>query len=631
MKNNHLLNYNMKSNLDSNANDDIHKKINEIIIENKKIKKKIRIMETKNSEMQNKNELLEKEVDNLYKEIDDINNDYEYDEEDIDDNKFTKLQIEKYIKKKLLNKFKLTDYDMKKNDNKRKYNDNNENNYMKLRSNKIIKKNNNTQSNNNDLINDIINEANNILNNDDNNDDDNTNDDNDEKEYKECLNKQECIIYYYKHYNLSMDYCIIVNYEKINIDNLNYFLEQDMIRKKELIEIEKKIKKYNKIYEIPKRYKVMDVDIDDKTKGHLYENVKFLEMMDKNDSDYSKMDKWLDGACKLPFNKFTKPKVPSLLSEPSIIKQYLTESKMNMDKIIYGQDESKNRIIEILGKIIRSGSSGGNIFSVYGPPGVGKTSLIKEGLSKVLGIPFQLISLGGLFDSSYLKGHEYTYVGSVPGIIASALIKHQCMNPIFYFDELDKVSKSDKGQDIINTIIHLADKTQNDEYYDNYFDGVKLDLSKCIFVFSYNDKNNISPTLLDRMETIKMDGYTNDEKINIIMNYTIPKYYKEFNISDNQIIIPEKTIKYIINNYCSNELECNYEYLDMNYKKTGIRKLNKYIEALFNKLNIILLTGSWNNIKIDKLPINVDNNLINKLLIKNKNITDNSHLHTMYS
>ena len=468
------------------------------------------------------------------------------------------------------------------------------------------------------------------------------------EEEPQLTDKEQRINSYHEHYNLSMDYCTVVEYKNINKECLDYFLDQNLEIKASLIIKEKQLKLLRNKSDCPKKYDIIGLDIDKKTKTYILENIDHLEMLEPDDSEYGKLLKWVNEASKLPFNKHVVPDLPrfnvdeingqSIKKIQKPIYNYLKQSRDNMDKIIFGQEESKNRIIEILGKIIRCGNSGGNIFSVYGPPGVGKTSLIKEGLSKVLGLPFQLISLGGLYDSSYLKGSDYTYVGAVPGFIAKTLIKNQCMNPIFYFDELDKISATQKGQEIINTIIHLADKTQNNEFYDNYFGGIRLDLSKSIFVFSFNDEKTISSTLLDRMERIKMDGYTTEEKVKISMNYTIPRLYKEFNIKESELVIPEQTVRYIINTYGDTSSVVDYEYMHMNYKKSGVRKINHCLENIFNKLNVLLITGDSNdiikykentNIKITKLPLVIDNDIIQKLIVSDKD-NSNSAMH-MYS
>lgn len=686
-------------------NDNIYKMINDLATENSMIHKKIKRLESQNKDIINKNDILECELDNLYEDINDINDTNNINNNGIQDELESKIDVNKYIKQKLMEKFNITTKDINKkrklsnifnedddddgdsdNDNNhpsakmielidREINKNNIHRYptrlskkrktsessitkqineidylkpIRLRSNKTLKNTEMTSINCKNLIENIVETANDIINNRDGNivenrnkvevENDLINDiggDGDGVEYGDMDDNDNVKKYnieeYNKHLDLSFDYCKIVGYELINYDELDYFIDQDCERKEELLHMEKQFNEYNKIHNIPKKYKIMNMEIDEQSKKHIINNINYLNTIDKSDSEYSKMNKWLDDVCKIPFNNYIKPNLPDLYSDKQILQDYLENSRQNMDKIIYGQNNSKDRIIEILGKIIRSGNSKGNIFSVYGPPGVGKTSLIKEGLSNVLGIPFQLISLGGLFDSAYIKGSDYSYIGSLPGIIAKSLIRHKCMNPIFYFDELDKVSSSVKGQEIINTIIHLADKTQNDEFYDNYFNGIKLDLSQCIFIFSFNDKKSISSTLLDRMEMIKMDGYDLNEKITIVMNYTIPKMYKEFNISDKELIIGEQTVRYILNNYCTDGFEGSHEYLHMNYKKTGVRKLNKCIESIFNKINVILLTGNYNKLKFNKLtlPIIVDNFIVDELLVKNNQL--NPSVMNMYT
>ena len=156
---------------------------------------------------------------------------------------------------------------------------------------------------------------------------------------------------------------------------------------------------------------------------------------------------------------------------------YITESKNKLDKVIYGQEPVKMHILEIISQYFSNQDCLGNIFGVYGPIGVGKTTIIKEGLSVVLQRPFSFISLGGAQDSSFLDGHSYTYEGSTYGKIADCLIKSKCMNPIIYFDELDKISNTAKGEEISNLLIHITDESQNMNFQDKYFNGVNLDLS----------------------------------------------------------------------------------------------------------------------------------------------------------
>ena len=161
--------------------------------------------------------------------------------------------------------------------------------------------------------------------------------------------------------------------------------------------------------------------------------------------------------------------------------------------------------------------------------------------------PFIFIALGGSSNGSTLEGHSYTYVGSTWGRIVDILMETKCMNPIIYIDELDKVSKTENGREIIGILTHLTDSSENDEFYDKYFAGIKIDLSKVLFIFSYNDYNLLDPILADRIHRIKFQKLNKHEKIHIINNYILPELLNT--IGFNRYNISKKIIEYIINNY----------------------------------------------------------------------------------
>ena len=194
--------------------------------------------------------------------------------------------------------------------------------------------------------------------------------------------------------------------------------------------------------------------------------------------------------------------------EIRLIKKYMENVETILDKSVYGHLEAKRQIQRIIGQWI-NGTNSGHCFGFEGPPGVGKTSLAKKGISICLkdfngkSRPFSFIAMGGSCNGSVLEGHSYTYVGSTWGKIVDILIDSKCMNPIIFIDELDKISKTENGKEIIGILTHLTDATQNDEFADKYFAGIKFDLSKVLFIFSYNDYNLLDPILADRIHRVK--------------------------------------------------------------------------------------------------------------------------------
>ena len=212
---------------------------------------------------------------------------------------------------------------------------------------------------------------------------------------------------------------------------------------------------------------------------------------------------------------------------------------------------------------------------IKGPPGTGKTTLIKEGISKILNRPFAFLALGGATDSSFLEGHSYTYEGSTWGKIVDILLQSKTMNPVIYFDELDKISDTPKGEEITGILTHLTDTTQNSQFHDKYFSNIDFDLSKVLFIFSYNDEKKVNPILKDRMYRIHTKGYETKEKLIIARDHLIPKIEENINFEKGQIVIPDDTLTYIINEFTE--------------KEKGVRNLKRCLEILYTKINLYTL------------------------------------------
>ena len=236
------------------------------------------------------------------------------------------------------------------------------------------------------------------------------------------------------------------------------------------------------------------------------------------------------------------------------------------------------------------------------------TSLVKEGISKILNREFAFIPLGGATDSSYLEGHSYTYEGSTWGKIVDILIRSKSMNPVIYFDELDKISETPKGEEIIGILTHLTDTSQNSQFHDKYFAEIDFDLSKCLFIFSYNDPLKVNPILMDRMYKIKTSSYLIKEKIVIANQYLIPKIRYEVNFKEGDIIIPDTTLNYIIENYTD--------------KESGVRNLKRCIEIIYKKLNLYRLVKPGTtlfekeNTLVVEFPFHVTTDVVNNLIKK---------------
>jgi ATP-dependent Lon protease len=270
-----------------------------------------------------------------------------------------------------------------------------------------------------------------------------------------------------------------------------------------------------------------------------------LKSMEPGDHEYYKIKNWVDAFMRIPFGIYRSIDV-KLGDGLDVCDQFMEGARKTLDNCVYGLNDAKLQIMQMLGQWIVNPDSVGTAIAIHGPPGTGKTSIVKDGISKILGREFAFIALGGCGDGAFLEGHSYTYEGSAWGKIAQILMDCKSMNPIIYFDELDKVSDSARGQEIIGILTHLTDTTQNSEFHDKYFSEVSLDLSKCLFIFSYNDEHLVNPILKDRMYRIQTKGYDTKEKITIAKDYLLPKIREQVSFKTEDIVIPDETLHYII-------------------------------------------------------------------------------------
>ena len=304
-----------------------------------------------------------------------------------------------------------------------------------------------------------------------------------------------------------------------------------------------------------------------------------------------------------PLSNEIKTDIDKINTNLTKITDYMLSVKTTLDKAVYGHEKAKKQIEKIIGQWI-NGEQDGYCFGFEGAPGLGKTSLVKRGLSNCLkddkGIsrPFAMIQMGGDSNGSTLHGHNYTYVGSTWGNIVQILIDKKCMNPIIFIDEVDKISRTEHGKEIVGILTHLLDSTQNDCFQDKYFTGIDLDLSKALFILSYNDVEAIDKILLDRIHRIKFNNLSLEDKLTISNTHILPEIYKKTGL-DETIYFNDDVLKFIIDEYTC---------------EPGVRKLKEILFDIVGDINLDILK---NNDKVYNLPIE-----ISKEDIKNKYLMD---------
>ena len=295
----------------------------------------------------------------------------------------------------------------------------------------------------------------------------------------------------------------------------------------------------------------------------------------------------------IPFGKYIGVPVKMEDGVPAVRKFLLNTSK-DLQKSIFGHAEAKAQIMEYITQYITNPNSRGKCLAIQGPPGNGKTTLVRNGIAKAMGRPFAHISLGGMSEGSFLYGHDYTYEGSQCGRIVNILKETGVMNPVIYFDELDKVSASHRGEEIYNFLCHLTDFSQNTSFHDKYYDGIDIDISKAIFIFSFNDVGRINPILLDRLHIIHTKGFGTDEKTTIASDFLLPELTKEIGLSSEDIIFPYDNLRHIASEFCKDE--------------QGVRKLKRIIESILTKINILRFTKCEDETEEKiKLPYDIPN------------------------
>jgi ATP-dependent Lon protease len=368
----------------------------------------------------------------------------------------------------------------------------------------------------------------------------------------------------------------LIHADKKKTNEIDYFKKK--LSNKQQLQVMRDLKEINKHTNITKPYRLrlLDSTMPPKFKAIAMQKLNMLKNMDPGDNEYFKIKNWVDTFMKIPFGVNRSLDV-NINHGVDVCHDFMQNAYDTLNKCVYGLNDAKMQIMQMAGQWISNPSAMGTAIAIKGPMGTGKTTLVKEGISKILGREFTFIALGGTGDSSFLEGHSYTYEGSSWGKIVQILIDSKCMNPVIYFDELDKVSDTPKGEEIIGILTHLTDTSQNSEFHDKYFSDVNFDLSKCLFIFSYNDESKVNPILRDRMYCIQTKGYEQKEKITIARNYLLPSIRSQINFGEQDITIPDETLSYIISK------------AELTKEESGVRNLKRCLEIIHTKLNLFRL------------------------------------------
>lgn len=309
------------------------------------------------------------------------------------------------------------------------------------------------------------------------------------------------------------------------------------------------------------RNKISSLKCDDKIKDKLYKECDKLMKMPSGSHEGTVIRTYLDKCLQIPFGKYSKDRIN------------LKQSRNILDKDHFGLDDVKDRITEALAVLKRSSELAGQIICLAGPPGVGKTSIVKS-LAKSMNREYVRIALGGVHDEAEIRGHRRTYIGAMAGRITEALISAKTMNPIILLDEIDKVGSDYKG-DPASALLEALDPEQNSTFNDHYID-FPLDLSKVLFITTANDTSLISAPLYDRMEIIELSSYSPDEKFNIAKKHLVKKEILKHGLTPAQLKISDSALHKIIKSYT---------------REAGVRGLEKQIATLCRKACMELESG----------------------------------------
>jgi ATP-dependent Lon protease len=352
--------------------------------------------------------------------------------------------------------------------------------------------------------------------------------------------------------------------------------------------------------------KLVPLETSPNNKNIITKRFLYIQTLSNTSSEYQKNLNWMRYALNFPYSQIIKMPV-SIQDKIDDISCYVSSVYSSLNDYIYGMKSVKEEILAFICRQISNPNSINQNIALCGNNGVGKTRLA-HGLAKALNLPIKVINLGIVPDVYYFTGHGFTYVDSEPGRIVQILIEAQCKNCIIYFDELDKIHQTEKGQAIFSFLTHLIDPSQNNKYQDIYLSGLELDVSQVLFMFSFNNENLIDKTVKDRLKIINIPDPTVDDKIAIIKKFIIPELCSNINYKMN---FEKEFIEKIASR-----------------NNLSLRQIKILFEDIISKMNMLRMLDDESKVEMSFFNKNLDK-MINKIATCNEKL-ESMHMH-MYS